>query len=162
MDVIVERYKRKKYMGKADSPELFYLRLKPGNVKTLSTREVTQEIQDNSSLKRGEVLHVSEELVDQIVKNLTKGNKVKLNGLGTFHMTINSQGSEAEKDCTVKTISKVNIRFVADKEIKLVNGSSISTRSPNAIDFVLDSKDKESGGSGEGGGGGGGVVDPMA
>lgn len=161
MDVTVERYKRKKYMGKADSPELFYLRPKAGNVKTLSTRELTQEIQDNSSLKKGEVLHVTEELIEQIVKNLTKGNKVKLNGLGTFHMTINSQGSETEKDCTVKTISKVNIRFVADKEIKLVNGSSISTRSPNAIDFVLESKDKdkESGGSGEGGDDD--VVDPM-
>lgn len=164
MDVTVERYKRKKYAGQADSPELFYLRPKTGSCRTLSTRELTQEIQDNTSLKRGEVLHVTEELIEQIVKNLTKGNKVKLNGLGTFHMTLNSEGSEKEEDCTIKTISKVNIRFVADKDVKLVNGTSIPTRSPNSVDFVLFTKDKnkESGGSGDSGDSGdsGEVVDP--
>lgn len=160
MKVSVERYKRKKYVGQSDSPTLYYLRQKAGDGKTMTTQDLTQEIQDNSSLKKGEVLHVVEEVIEQIVKNLTKGNKVKLDGLGTFHMTLNSLGSETEKECTVKSISKVNIRFMADKEIKLVNGSSISTRSPNAIEFTLDSKDKEPS-DGDGSGDGGEVIDPM-
>lgn len=160
MKVSVERYQRKKYAGKTDSPTLFYLRQKAGDGKTMTTQDLTQEIQDNSSLKKGEVLHVVEEIIDQIIKNLTKGNKVKLNGLGTFHMTLNSLGSATEKDCTVKSISKVNIRFMADKEIKLVNGSSINTRSPNAIEFTLDSKEKEPSDGGSDGDGGD-VIDPM-
>lgn len=160
MKVVVERYKRKKYVGQSDSPTLYYLRQKAGDGRTMTTQDLTQEIQDNSSLKKGEVLHVVEEVIEQIVKNLTKGNKVKLDGLGTFHMTLNSQGSETEDKCTVKSISKVNIRFMADKEIKLVNGSSISTRSPNAIEFTLDSKDKEPSDN-DGSGEGGEVIDPM-
>lgn len=128
--------------------------------KLLSTRELAREIQDNSSLKKGEVLHTVEELIELIVKNLRSGNRVKLNGLGTFHMTLNCQGSELEKDCTIKSISRVNIRFKADKEIRLVNGSNLATQSPNAVDFMLYNKDgnKEPGTPDDGGGD---IIDPM-
>lgn len=163
MEVSVERYTRKKYMGQADSPTLYYLRQKTGTVRILSTREVADEIQDNTALKRGEVVHTLEALVDVIRRNLTNGNKVRLDGLGLFHMTVCCEGAEKEEECTVKSIRKVNIRFVPDKEIKLVNASHLSTRSPNAIDFALYSKDKSSsGGSGSGDTGGGDIIDPTA
>ncbi|WP_455590913.1 HU family DNA-binding protein [Bacteroides sp.] len=159
MDVSVERYKRKKYMGKKDSPELYYLRQKTGTARILSTREVVDEIQENTALTKGDVSHSVEALVSVIRKQLTQGNKVRLDGLGLFHMTITCDGNEVEDKCTVKNIRRVNLRFVPDKEIKLVNASHISTRSPNAINFALWKPDDGSnnGGSGDGGE----VIDPM-
>lgn len=163
MEVSVERYTRKKYMGQADSPTLFYLRQKTGTVRILSTRELADEIQDNTALKRGEVTHMLEAFIDVIRRNLANGNKVRLDGLGLFHMTITCNGSEKEEDCTVKNIRRVNIRFVPDKEIKLVNASHLATRSPNVVDFALYSKDKNpSGGAGGEEGGGGDIIDPTA
>ncbi len=79
---------------------------------------------------------------------------MKLNQLGTFHMTFRCPGMEASDKCTVRNISKVNIRFIPDKELKLVNGSTAVTRSPANVGFVLDKP--EEGGSGGGSEGGSG------
>lgn len=162
MEVSVERYTRKKYMGQADSPTLYYLRQKTGSVRILSTREVADEIQDNTALKRGEVMHMLEAFIDVIRKNLANGNKVRLDGLGLFHMTVTCEGSEKEEDCTVKNIRRVNIRFVPDKEIKLVNASHLATRSPNGVDFALYSKNNATGGGNDDAGAGGEIIDPTA
>ena len=76
---------------------------------------------------------------------------MKIDGLGTFHITLCSEGTEKEKDCTVRSIRRVNVRFVADKALHLVNTSHTTTRSENNVDFVLAGK-----GDGEGGNAGGG------
>ena len=90
---------------------------------------------------------------------LTQGNKVKIEGLGTFHMTLTCLPGETEKECTVKNIKRVNVRFIPDKAMKLVNASRSMTRSPNNVNFAL-----VSAGAPEGGGSGGGdiVDDPTA
>lgn len=66
-------------------------------------------------------------------------------------MTFCCPGVEKSEDCTVRNISKVNIRFVPDKELKLVNGSTAATRSPANVAFSLD---KPADGSSSGGSGG--------
>ena len=66
--------------------------------------------------------------VEQLRLSLTQGDKVKIDGLGTFHITLCSEGTEKEKDCTVRSIRKVNVRFVADKALHLVNASHTSTK----------------------------------
>ena len=51
----------------------------------------------------------------------------------------------------------MNVRFVADKALHLVNASHTSTRSENNVEFVLASKgDTEGGNAGGGNTGGGG------
>ena len=95
---------------------------------------------------------------------------MKLDGLGTFHITLTSDGTEVKKDCTVRSIRRVNVRFVADKALKLINSSHTSTQSDNNVVFALggkgDGSDPDEGGSGSGSGGsgeekpGGGGVTP--
>ena len=81
------------------------------------------------------------------------------------------RATEKEKDCTVRSIRRVNVRFVADKALRLVNTSHTSTRSENNVDFVLagkgEAENEGSGGAGgnTGGGTGGGsgeAPDPAA
>ena len=106
-------------------------------------------------------------------KVLVAGDKVKVDGLGIFYTTLTCPGVEQEKDCTVKNISRVNLRFKVDNSLRLANDSTATTRGgENNVSFELYTEKKavsegEGGGSGseepgkgEGGSGGGVTPDP--
>lgn len=153
MDVSVERYQRKKYVSQSNSPVLYYVRQKAGTCKVVDTNTLAEEIQQSCALTIGDVKHTMEAFVEQLRKVLTQGNKVKIEGLGTFHVTLTCEGSAVEKECTVKNIKRVNVRFVPDKAMKLVNASRSMTRSPNNVNFALVSQtvgNSSGGGEGEG------------
>lgn len=123
MEVSVERYQRKKYVNQENSPVLYYIRQKAGTAKVVDIDALAEDIQTNCALTTGDVKHTIEALVEQLRKVLTQGNKVKIEGLGTFHMTLTCLPGETEKECTVKNIKRVNVRFIPDKAMKLVNAS---------------------------------------
>ena len=106
-------------------------------------------------MTKGDVKHVIEALVEEVQENLANGNKVKLNQFGTFHMTFCCPGVATSAECTVKNIKRVNIRFVPDKELKLVNNSHAATRSPANVTFALEKLEDKEGGSPDGGNSGG-------
>ena len=142
MDVIVERFQRRKIVSNPASPMLYYLRQKPKTCGTVDIDVLAASIQKNCAMTKGDVKHVIEALVEEIQGNLANGDKVKLNQLGTFHMTFRCPGMEASDKCTVRNISKVNIR------------------SPANVGFVLDKPEEGgSGGGNQGGGSGGGSGD---
>ena len=157
MDVLVERYQRRKYVNQEDAPMLYYIRQKAGNVRVIFAGA-------------GAAVPLIESFVEQLRLSLTQGDKVKIDGLGTFHITLTSDGTEVKKDCTVRSIRRVNVRFVADKALKLINSSHTSTQSNNNLLFEfelrVDGSDPDEGGSGSGSGGsgeekpGGGGVTP--
>ena len=157
MDVLVERYQRKKYVNQEDAPLLYYIRQKSGNVRVMDVDTMATAIESKSSLTAGDVKHTIEAFVEQLRLSLTQGDKVKIDGLGTFHITLSSEGAEKEKDCTVRNIRRVNVRFVADKALQLVNTSHATTRGENNVDFILagkgDGEDADGGNSGSGGSG---------
>ena len=137
MDVLVERFQRRRIVSDKSSPMLYYLRQKPKTCGTVDIDVLAASIQKNCAMTKGDVKHVIEALVEEIQANL--------------HMTFRCPGVEKSEDCTVRNISKVNIRFVPDKELKLVNGSTAATRSPANVAFSLD---KPADGSSSGGSGG--------
>ena len=159
MNVLVERYQRRKYVNQENSQMLYYVRQKSGTVRVMDINKLADAIEANSSLTAGDVKHSIEAFVEQLRLSLTQGDKVKIDGLGTFHITLSSEGTEKEKDCTVRSIRRVNVRFVADKALRLVNTSHTSTRSENNVDFVLAGKGEaeNEGSGGEGGNTGGGT-----
>lgn len=154
MDVIVERFQRRKIVSDKKSPMLFYLRQKPKTCGTVDIDVLAASIQKNCAMTKGDVKHVIEALVEEIQGNLANGDKVKLNQLGTFHMTFRCPGVELSDKCTVRNITKVNIRFSPDKELKLVNGSNAETRSSANVSFTLNKSKDEDGSNGGNTGGG--------
>ena len=154
---------RRRIVTDVDSPIFFYLRQKPGTCKTVDVDALAAAIQKNCSMTKGDVKHVIEALMEELQQNLANGHKVKLNQLGTFHMTFCCPGVPTPEECTVKNIRRVNIRFVPDKELKLVNNSHAQTKSPANVTFALEKpEDKDNaspGGDNSGGGGGGGLAD---
>lgn len=128
-----------------------------GHSESDGHQQAADAIEANSSLTAGDVKHSIEAFVEQLRLSLTQGDKVKIDGLGTFHITLSSEGAEKEKDCTVRNIRRVNVRFVADKALQLVNTSHATTRGENNVDFILagkgDGEDADGGNSGSGGSG---------
>lgn len=161
MDVLVERFQRRKDVTDPNSQKLYYLRQKPKTCGKVDIDVLAASIQKNCAMTKGDVKHVIEALVEEIQANLANGDKVKLNQLGTLHMTFRCPGVEKSEDCTVRNISKVNIRFVPDKELKLVNGSTAATRSPANVAFSLDKPADGSSSGGNSGGSGGEEENPL-
>ena len=103
-----------------------------------------------------DVSHVMKSFVRSLRKALINGDKVKIDGLGTFYTTFNCEGTQEEKDCTVRNIRRVNVRFKVDNTLRLVNDSIASTRGgANNVEFYISGKVPQpgdnTGGAGDGG-----------
>lgn len=163
------RYLRKKIMGDKTSPQLYYLKPVPGHSRIITLEEAASEIETIGALSAEDVLHVIKSFIRQTKTILVRGDKFKIDGLGTFYVTFNTEGTADEKECTVRNIRRVNIRFNVDNTLRLVNDSNATTRGgANNVEFYIKSdaektnpSDKPSGGGGNGNNNGN-FVDPNA
>lgn len=157
MAVPVKRYLRKKYMHQADSPELYYLQQDPGSYKTYTIERLAAKIEASGSLTQEDVIHSIKAFIRYLREALIEGDKVKVDGLGIFHITTTCSGSEKAEDCTVRNIRRVNLRFMVDDSLRLVNDTIATTRNaPNNVSFYI--KNEKDGTTG----GGSDVEDPTA
>ena len=131
------------------------LRRKPKDAKILDLERIAQDIEALGSMSAEDVVHVGRALVRQIRQTLTDGNNVRLDGFGIFYTTFKCRATEAAKDCTVKNIERVNIRFKVANTLRLENDTNATTKgNPNTLIFELVSEDGVSGGGNNGGSGG--------
>lgn len=157
MSVPVKRYQRNKRVGDKTSPMLYYLKQEPGSSKVLTIASIARSIEASGALSAEDVTHSMLSFVRELKKSLTEGNKVKVAGLGTFYITFRTKGTEKEKECTVKNINRVNIRFAVDNSLRLANDTTATTRGgENNVLFFIKS---ETAAPEEGGGD---VEDPTA
>lgn len=166
MTVLLNRYQRYKIIGDATSPLLYYLKPAPGSFRVRSLEDLARDIELIGSMSRDDIVHVVSAITRRIKTVLIEGDKVKMDGLGTFYITFNCKGTEEEKDCTVRNIHRVNIRFRADNTLRLVNDSNATTRgADNNVKFAIKGETDTTssvGGDNSGGGDDGGWVDPSA
>lgn len=170
---LVVRAKRYKKVGDPESGVVYTLRRKAKDAKLYDLARVAADIEALGGMSAEDVEHVGKALVRQIRQTLTDGNSVKIDGLGIFYTTFKCESVESPEECSVKNISKVNLRFRVANTLRLVNDSVATTKgAKNNIEFLLVSEDTLSGGSSSGSGntsGGGGestgdgddVLDPL-
>lgn len=108
MGVPVVRYQRNRKLGDTTSPKMYYLKQEPGSSKMSTIASITKEIKSLGALSSEDVTHTMQSFVRQLRKSLAEGNKVKVDGLGTFYITFTTEGTEKEKECTVKNIRRIN------------------------------------------------------
>lgn len=157
-NALVMRTQRHKKIGDKDSPMVYTLKRKSKDAKIFDLARIAQDIEALGAMSAEDVEHVGKAIVRQMRQTLTDGNSVRLDGFGIFHTTFKCRATEAAKDCTVKNIERVNIRFKVANTLRLANDSNATTKgSPNNIAFELVSEDSNSssGGSSSGGGEGG-------
>ena len=156
--VSVVRYQRKKKIGDDKSPMVYVLKPKPGESKLYSIESLAREIESIGSLSVEDVEHVIKSLVRSMKQILRDGNRVKLDNFGTFYITFRCPGVETAAKCSVKNITRVNIRFLADNTLKLVNESTVTTKGAlNNVVFELEKLESGSGSGGSDSGGDGGL-----
>lgn len=149
---LVVRVQRHKKIGDKTSPMVYTLVRKPKDAKTYDLERIAADIEALGGMSAEDVLHVARGLIRSIRQILTDGNTVKVDGLGLFRTTFSCETAEEAKNCTVKNITRVNIRFMADSSLRLVNDTNASTKgAPNNIEFELVAADGADTGSGGGG-----------
>ncbi|MCY1718799.1 HU family DNA-binding protein [Prolixibacteraceae bacterium Z1-6] len=98
------------------APKKFYASHASSGRKTL--KNISRDIEDKSSLSRGDISNVLDNLVDQIPKYLLDGQTVSLGDLGSIRLTLSSEGAGEEKDFKVNMIKNVKIIFTPGKMLK--------------------------------------------
>lgn len=133
---------RRKKIGDTQSPLVYTLKRKPKDAKIFNLSRLAQDIEALGGMSAEDVEHVGKAIIRQIRQTLTDGNSVQLDGFGIFHTTFRCRTSENAKDCTVKNIERVNIRFRVANAFRLVNDTNATTKgAPNNIAFELVSEE---------------------
>lgn len=159
--VSVVRYSRHRLVNDKSSPIIYLLKQEPRSSKVYTIQKLAEEIESIGSLSVEDVTHVMQSFVRAMRKVLTEGNRVKVDGLGTFFISLSCPGVTVEKECTVKNITRVNLRFKVDNALRLVNDSTATTRSaPNNVSFEI--YNPSAGGGNSGGGDDGEIDNPGA
>jgi predicted histone-like DNA-binding protein len=97
-------------------PKKYYAQIINGD--DVSFDELAGLISKVSSLNYGEVLGVLGTLIEIIEMQLQHGRQVHLNSLGTFYLTLISEGQDISEDLTADQISGARIRFRPGKRLQ--------------------------------------------
>lgn len=87
---------------------------------TIDMDDFTREISHATSLTPSDVHAVVVELVEIFSRHLAKGDKVKVNGIGTFKVSFSGYGAPSPEDVSATNIdrSSIKITFVSDSSLK--------------------------------------------
>lgn len=90
----------------------------PVNQGTVSNFQISQDIAGRSSLTRGDVQNVIENLLDELPKYLVEGYSVNLGSFGTLRLSISGEGAETEAAYTPDKIKNVKVIFTPGLQMK--------------------------------------------
>lgn len=90
----------------------------PINEGKITKTNISKEIVDMSSLSRGDVSNVIENMLDVIPKYLLMNKSVSLGELGTLRLSFSSEGVEDLKDFNTNKINGVKVIFTPGTELK--------------------------------------------
>lgn len=85
---------------------------------TISNYQLSKEIAGQSSLTRGDVMNVLENIVDEMPKYLIEGYSVNFNNFGTLRLSLSSEGVDKREDFTADKIRNIRVVFTPSPEFK--------------------------------------------
>ncbi len=87
---------------------------------TVTLKNIAAEIAENQELTKKQLNEIMDELVTHLVKNLKKGNRVRMAGLGILQVKKRAarMGRNPATGETIKIPAKKKIAFRAAKELK--------------------------------------------
>ena len=95
---------------KREEPKKWYAVLKSIGLKKES--EVAVLAADGTTLDPKEAQLAYSRFGKVVMRMLLDGHTVEIENLGTFRLTINSEGVDKKEDLSPKQIKKVNLRFI--------------------------------------------------
>ena len=107
----------KKYLNKNKKSTAYnktYARV--AYLETLGTNDLCRHIQKHGSIFTSDVVKgVVEKFVNCFNELLLEGYKIKLDGLGTFYLSISTTGEADPDEFSVRNVKAVRIKFLGDK-----------------------------------------------
>ena len=132
----------------------YYPQMAPSTPMTRA--QIVKRVEKRSTVSSADVKAVLDALQYEVIEALENGNSVRLGDLGSFRLTIKSQGVETVAEAKKKgaqLIKKVNVQFTKSTTMR-------DTLTPQLLDFsiqedIINASDGNSGGNPGGGSGGG-------
>lgn len=132
----------------------YYPQMAPSTPMTLA--QIVKRVEKRSTVSSADVKAVLDALQYEVIEALENGNSVRLGDLGSFRLTMKSQGVETVAEAKKKgaqLIKKVNVQFTKSTTMR-------DTLTPQLLDFsiqedIINASDDNSGGNPGGGSGGG-------
>lgn len=87
------------------------------NAGKIDTRMIAKTLAQKSSLTTGDVMNVLENLMEEIPRWIAQGYSVSLGELGTFRLSLSSEGVKEQKQFNTRTIKK-KVIFLPSKSFK--------------------------------------------
>ena len=154
----------KKYVNKNSESNAYgkiYARLVP--MGTMETDDICDHIAEHGTIYTSDIVKgVIEKFVNCFEELLLQGYKLKLNGLGTFKLAVNTTGAdddEANPFTPAANIKSVRVRFLGDQGKRSDYATRVLTRKAAWQDIETFGKDSTSSGSGSSNSGGSTVVE---
>ena len=82
-----------------------------------SIEQLCEEIEQSSTLSKPDIYGVLYALLDVLPRHLTDGKSVHLGGLGSFRVSLSSNGEASEDDVDVHSIKHTRVIFSAGSEL---------------------------------------------
>lgn len=132
----------------------YYPQMAPSTPMTLA--QIVKRVEKRSTVSSADVKAVLDALQYEVIEALENGNSVRLGDLGSFRLTMKSQGVETVAEAKKKgaqLIKKVNVQFTKSTTMR-------DTLTPQLLDFsiqedIINASDGNSSGNPGGGSGGG-------
>lgn len=109
----------------------------------VDTNALATIMQRNCTVKKSDILAVITELIETMQDQLQESKRVKLNGLGTFKISISSSGASTASDYDVRKDVK-SLRVLFQPEVKkdvdgnrkktFISGCNVQEAPKNAVD----------------------------
>lgn len=90
------------------------------NTGQVGQKQIAQNIANKSSLTIGDIGNTIQNLLEELPKELAEGKSVVLEGLGTFRLSLSSEGATSEKEFNASMIKTPKIIFTPSREIKKI------------------------------------------
>ncbi|MCD7899036.1 MAG: HU family DNA-binding protein [Bacteroides sp.] len=112
--------RKKVFKSEGELKELYYAVPRPiqGKGKGINNKNLAEDLAKDSSVMPGDVLSILDQFPRKIVHYLKAGRTVTIEGLGTFYLSLNSEGVERPEECRPTKLRKVNVCFRADDTLK--------------------------------------------
>ena len=83
---------------------------------TMNTSDLCRHMMKHGTIFTSDVVKgVVEKFIQCFEELLMEGNKIKLDGLGTFYLSINTEGVIDEKDFTANNVKAIRVKFIGDQ-----------------------------------------------
>jgi predicted histone-like DNA-binding protein len=85
--------------------------------RTFSNKDIANEISKRCTINKAEAMAVMDEMADIFLQKLSEGHAIKLDGIGTFHISAKSPSVRSKKEIRAESIQCGGVVYRAEKKL---------------------------------------------